>query len=257
MVEFKDSDVIKSRGIIGRFIWVIYEGTADVTEVKSDGSRRVRATIKKGEIIGEMSIMTGEPGSADIVAKKDCSLIKIPREIFSSIIVKNSSALAKVASIITKRLIRKDLDEQAGVAQKLAISQSEMDDPYNLLFTSSDISIKILVINCGSSSIKYSLFDTSKRQYQLEGLIEKINKPQSFLTIKCRGKEIKKTLSSHGIAGALEEMTKSLVDPALGLLMDLNEISAVGHRVVHGGEKLYASVVITDEIKNTIKEYSA
>jgi acetate kinase len=201
--------------------------------------------------------MTGEPGSADIVAKKDCSLIKIPREIFSSIIVKNASALAKVASIITKRLIKMDIDEHAGVSQKLAISQTEMDDPYNLLFSSTDISIKILVINCGSSSIKYSLFDTSKRQYQLEGLIEKINKPQPMLTVKSRGKEIKKTLSTQGIVSALEEMTMTLVDPTFGLLIDLNEISAVGHRVVHGGEKLYASVVITDEIKNVIKEYSA
>lgn len=204
-----------------------------------------------------MSIMTGEPGSADILAKKDCSLIKIPREIFSSIIVKNSNALAKVASIITKRLIRKDLDEQAGISQKLSISQREMDDPYNLLFSSTDISIKILVVNCGSSSIKYSLFDSSKRQYQLEGLIEKINKPEPQLTIKARGKEIKKTLTSKGISGGLEEMTKSLLEPAFGLLSDINEISAVGHRVVHGGEKLTSSTVITDAVKDTIREYAS
>lgn len=113
--------------------------------------------------------------------------------------------------------------------------------------------MKILVLNCGSSSIKYKLFDMDTRAVMAQGGVEKIGLPDAFLQVKLPNGEkvkIEQAMPEHTIG--IQLILNSLIDEKIGCLQSLEEINAVGHRVVHGGEKFNQSVVITPEVKEMI-----
>ena len=114
--------------------------------------------------------------------------------------------------------------------------------------------MKVLVVNCGSSSIKYQLINMENEEVMAKGYLEKIGLPDSFLTHKVNGEKyrIEKVITNHeeGIKLGLDQ----LLDENYGVIKDLKEIDAVGHRVVHGGEKFSDSVIITDEVIDAMKE---
>ena len=113
--------------------------------------------------------------------------------------------------------------------------------------------MKILVLNCGSSSIKYKLFDMDTRAIMAQGGVEKIGLPDSFLQVKLPdGKKVKIEQSMPEHTVGIQLILNSLIDKEIGCLQSLEEINAVGHRVVHGGEKFNKSVLITPEVKEMI-----
>ncbi len=117
--------------------------------------------------------------------------------------------------------------------------------------------MKILVINCGSSSIKYQMFDILDTEFHLlaKGLVEKIGQKDSSLTHTPLGKDnvvIEENLPDHSAAMALVE--KTLTNPEYGVIKDVSEIDGVGHRVVHGGEAFTDSALITEDVIKAIKE---
>jgi len=115
--------------------------------------------------------------------------------------------------------------------------------------------MKILVINCGSSSLKYQLIDSSSEQVLAKGLCERIGIDGSQLTHQPAGKEkvVKKAqMPDHTVA--VQMVIDALTDAEHGVIDSLEEIGAVGHRIVHGGEKFASSVVITDEVMKAIEE---
>ena len=96
--------------------------------------------------------------------------------------------------------------------------------------------MKILVINCGSSSLKYQLIDMENESVMAKGLCERIGIEGSKLTHKANGKEmvIEQSMPAH--TDAIKLVMQALVDPEYGVIKDTKEISAVGHRVLHGGK---------------------
>lgn len=115
--------------------------------------------------------------------------------------------------------------------------------------------MKILVLNCGSSSVKYKLIDTATSDVMAEGGVEKIGLNDGFL--KYKKADGSKAIVELGLAdhkGAVQAILNILTDPVEGCIKSYDEIDAVGHRVVHGGEKFNASVLIDDAVKAKIKE---
>ncbi len=115
--------------------------------------------------------------------------------------------------------------------------------------------MKVLVINCGSSSLKYQLIDMTTEDALAEGLVERIGINGSILTQKVKGREkyiVEQPLKDH--QDAIELVLKSLIDENHGVIKSMDEISAVGHRVVHGGEKYSKSVLVNDEVMKNIEE---
>lgn len=115
--------------------------------------------------------------------------------------------------------------------------------------------MKVLVLNCGSSSIKYQFIDTKTKIALAKGMVERIGMSSAVLTHTPHGKEkirIVGEILDHSIA--IEYVIAVLLSPNHGVIKDKKEIDAVGHRVVHGGETFSGSVLITDEVMNAIKE---
>ncbi|MGE3062470.1 MAG: acetate/propionate family kinase [bacterium] len=117
--------------------------------------------------------------------------------------------------------------------------------------------MKILVLNSGSSSLKYQVIDTSKQDSLVRGLVDRIGMPNSILKQKRFDGdvvEVQEEIISHSVA--IEKVLELIMDKQHGVLMRINEINAVGHRVVHGGEKFSRSVLINDRVIKAIEEYS-
>ena len=115
--------------------------------------------------------------------------------------------------------------------------------------------MKVLVLNCGSSSIKYKLYDMNGQKELASGVIEKIGLPDSFLkfTLSDGSKQVITQEIKEHTAG-IELILKTLTDAKYGAIKSLDQIDAVGHRVVHGGDKFCSSVVINQEVINKIEE---
>ncbi|PWL62524.1 MAG: acetate kinase [Bacteroidales bacterium] len=115
--------------------------------------------------------------------------------------------------------------------------------------------MNILVLNCGSSSVKYKLIDVDSKKTLAEGGVEKVGLPGSFLKFKLpdgEKKTIEMPIPDH--KKAINDILNILTDPTYGCIKSFDEINAVGHRVVHGGEKFNKSVKIDDEVIAKIKE---
>lgn len=115
--------------------------------------------------------------------------------------------------------------------------------------------MKILVLNSGSSSVKYKLIDTDSENTLAEGGVEKIGLPDGFLKYKREdGSKAILELGQTDHKGAIEAVLRILTDNVEGCIKSYDEIDAVGHRVVHGGEKFSGSVLIDDAVKAKIRE---
>ena len=116
----------------------------------------------------------------------------------------------------------------------------------------------VLILNCGSSSLKYQLIDMENEAVLCIGLVERIGIEGSILTQKkdgVEGKYIKEQqMKDH--QDAIKLVLEGVLDPTYGGVKDMNEINAVGHRVVHGGEKFASSVIITEEVEEAMRKCS-
>ena len=116
--------------------------------------------------------------------------------------------------------------------------------------------MKILVLNCGSSSIKYQLIDMgAKGEVLAKGVVEKIGLPEGELTHQGTDGEkhkFSKPVPDHQVG--INWVLEYLVHPRYGVIKDLKEIEAVGHRVVHGGETFKDSVLINEEVMKDLEE---
>ncbi len=116
--------------------------------------------------------------------------------------------------------------------------------------------MKVLVLNCGSSSVKYQLFDMRDESVLAKGLIERIGMSDAILTHRPTDKEKIRTVQpilEH--TTAVKVVVNALVHPEHGVIESIMEIDAVGHRIVHGGEKFTASAIVDDSVKDAIEEY--
>lgn len=115
--------------------------------------------------------------------------------------------------------------------------------------------MKVLVLNCGSSSIKYQMIETDRQDVLAKGMVERIGMSSAVLTHMPKGKEkirIVGEILDHTIA--IEYVIAVLLSPNHGVIKDKSEIDAVGHRVVHGGETFTGSVLITSKVMNVLKD---
>ena len=111
--------------------------------------------------------------------------------------------------------------------------------------------LKVPVINCGSSSVKFQLINMANENVLASGIAERIEQPQSLIKFKFGNKSFTKEFDSLDHSSAISKILDAVTHGQLGVINDKSEISAVGHRVVHGAEQFTESVLITDD---TIKQ---
>jgi len=115
--------------------------------------------------------------------------------------------------------------------------------------------MKVLVVNCGSSSLKYQLFDMDSKTCMARGNVERVGTAEAFIVHKPNGGDkVRRDVAAADHEQAMKYVFECLTDPKVGVISDLREISAIGHRVVHGGEKFAGSVLIDGAVMQALEE---
>jgi acetate kinase len=232
--QFAPQELIIRFGQPGRFLGVLLKGRAEAKVTGKTGEKIHLGFLNPGDILGEMSLLTGEPTNADVIALEQSEILLVPQEVFTSSLSTNPHAVTVMAKSLTERLRKRQEDEEEQI--RVEEAWQNVEDPYGLSLTSV-IPKKILVLNCGSSSLKFAYYDTADPDKNQSG-------------------SVKQDLGKTDHEGALTAVFSVLTDPKIGSIKDLREISAVGHRVVHGGGKYSHAVLIENKVIEDISAYS-
>ncbi len=232
------------------FYGVLLEGTLSASVVGEGGLRKEIGKLEAGDTFGEMALMSGDKNIIDFIAQKQSLVLRIPVALFQSVIATVPAAVNHISKTIIERLkyIMADPDKAKAAFQ-------ESDDPYGLQLKG-ERPEKILVINCGSSSLKYSFFDSEDESNTANGQVERIGIPGTRLVHKGRSGEVVRNLTGGGYEEAFKAILNELTSADNGVIKDPSEITVVGHRVVHGGERFSEAVVINDEILSELDSLS-
>jgi acetate kinase len=238
---FEAKEAIAHQGSEATHFAVVLSGTVAASAV-IDGERQSLGQLNAGETFGEAALMTGNPLLADFIAQSPCEVLLIPVSLFQSIIVAEAGAVRHISRTIADRTRMLASDPEK---TKAALQQG--NDPYGLELKG-ERPEKILVINVGSSSLKYSFYDTADESRHAKGLVERIGLDGTRLKHRGPKGEVKRELKKEDHTTAFKAMVAELVSKETGVINNAAEVSVVAHRVVHGGEKFTEATLITDEL---------
>jgi acetate kinase len=239
--SFETNEAIAHQGAEATHFGVVLSGTVAASAV-TDGTRQPLGQLKAGDTFAEAALMTGNPLLADFIAESHCQILLIPVSLFQSIIVAEPGAVRHISRKIadrTKMLLADPAKTKAALRQG--------NDPYGLMLKG-ERPERILVINVGSSSLKYSFYDTADESRQAKGLVERIGLDGTRLKHRGPKGELKRDLEKGDHGAAFKAMVAELTSNETGVISSAAEVSVVAHRVVHGGEKFTEGTLLTDEL---------
>src|SRR5882762_563565 len=239
--SFETNEAIAHQGAEATHFGVVLSGTVAASAV-TDGTRQPLGQLNAGETFGEAALMTGNPLLADFIADSQSEILLIPVSLFQSIIVAQPGTVRHISRTIADRTRMLAADS---AKMKAALQQG--NDPYGLMLKG-ERPEKILVINVGSSSLKYSFYDTSDESRHAKGLVERIGINGTRLKHRGPKGELKRDLEKGDHAAAFKAMLAELTSKETGVISNAGEVSVVAHRVVHGGEKFTEATLLTDEL---------
>src|SRR5246127_2126812 len=245
--SFEANEAIAHQGAEATHFGVVLSGTVAASAV-TDGTRQTLGQFKAGDTFGEGALMTGNPLIADIIAESHSEILLIPVSLFQSIIVAEPGAVRQISRTIADRT--KIL---ASDPAKMKAALQQDNDPYGLKLKG-ERPEKILVINVGSSSLKYSFYDTTDESRHARGLVERIGLDGTRLKHRGPKGEVKRDLDKGDHAVAFKAMLAELTSKESGVISSVGEASVGAHRVVHGGEKFTEATLLTDELVAEIEK---
>ncbi|HXO94113.1 MAG TPA: acetate/propionate family kinase, partial [Candidatus Acidoferrum sp.] len=247
MRSFEANEAIAHQGAEATHFGVVLSGTVAASAM-TDGSRQKLGELKGGDTFAEAALMTGNPLLSDFIATSHCEVLLIPVSLFQSIVVVQPGAVRHITRTIADRTRMLAADP---AKTKAALQQD--NDPYGLMLKG-ERPEKILVINVGSSSLKYSFYDTTDETRHAKGLIERIGIDGTRLKHRGPKGEVKRDLDKGDHAVAFKAMVAELTSKESGVISSAGEVSVVAHRVVHGGEKFTEATLLTDELVAEIEK---
>jgi acetate kinase len=240
--SFEANEAIIHYGAAVKHLGVVLSGAATASVLGAGGMRQQVGRIEAGDTFGEMALMTGDTMPADIIAVSRCQVLLIPVSLFQSVIVAEPGAVQYISRTIADRFKALLTDPSTATAALV-----ESSDPYGLTLKG-ERPENILVINCGSSSLKYSFYDTTDEARQARGLVERIGLSGTRHKYHGPKGDVTRELSQDGFAEAFKAMLAELTSKETGVIGGAGEVSVVAHRVVHGGERFTEATVITGEV---------
>jgi acetate kinase len=239
--SFEANEAIAHQGGEATHFGVVLSGTVAASAV-TNGTRQPLGQLKAGDTFAEAALMTGNPLLADFIAESQCEVLLIPVSLFQSMIVTQPGAVRHISRTIADKTKSLAADP---AKTKAALQQD--NDPYGLMLKG-ERPEKILVINVGSSSLKYSFYDTTDESRHAKGAVERIGLDGTRLKHRGPKGELKRDLEKGDHAAAFKAMVAELSSKETGVIGSAAEVSVVTHRIVHGGEKFTEGTLLTDEL---------
>ncbi|HJV94217.1 MAG TPA: acetate/propionate family kinase [Azonexus sp.] len=243
LATYEGNEAILETGDEGKFIGVMISGHAEISMTDNTGTRAVISQLEKGDVFGVMSLLTGDRIVADVIAGNRCFVLMIPQEVFNTHILTNPKAVGYLSRVLADRTRAMSVD--LGTAQSQALTKSS--DPYALSLNSNTPG-KLVALNVGISQIHFGIYDTHDSGADVHGIIDTADQAVTRISVTVGPQ--RQTMERPSFK--LPELF-SVMQEASALLGDAfkfhpEDVTAIGHRVVHGGNKFSSSVVITPAV---------
>lgn len=246
VTTYEPNEAIIKFGDDGWFIGVLLDGIATASYTDDRGQLHPIGSLKAGDIFGEMAVMTGDKRMADIIGAMRCRVLVIPQALFSTLLVIHPPTIRQLSKIISERSRQLGIVDSRKSMESAVVKSSA--DPYGLSLHS-DQPEQLLVIDCRSDLLRYAVYDTADEKNPIEGFIEGIGSKQAVHTHSIRGQPQSRRLPKASHQEAFSALAAALTTAGLA-------ITAIGHRVVHGGESFNGPAFITPAVIAEIEALS-
>jgi len=251
LATYEGNEAILETGDEGRFIGIVISGHAEISMTDNTGSRVVITQLGVGDVFGVMSLLTGDRIVADVIAGNRCFVLMVPQEVFNTHILTNPKAVGYLSRLLADRTRAMSVD--LVTAQANAVVHS--NDPYALSLTTNEPG-KVIVLNVGISQIHFGIYDTEESGADVHGIIDHADQQVTRITVSVgpHQKSIDHVpFKLSDLFTVMQEVTALLGE---AFTFHPEDVTAIGHRVVHGGNKFSSSVVITSSVIADIEELS-
>ncbi len=251
LATFEGNEAILETGDEGRFIGVVIDGSAEISVSDNTGTRTVITQLGVGDVFGVMSLLTGEPLVADVIAGSRCFVLMIPQHVFHTLILTNPKSVAYLSRLHAERI--RAISSDRAIAKCKAKARS--DDPYALSLAT-DTAGKVVVLNVGISQIHFGIYDTQDLGSDVHGIIDNTDRDLVRIKVSIGPHSRSMERAPFPLSELFTVMQTSCALLGEAFAFHPQEVIAVGHRVVHGGSKFSSSVVITPAVIADIEALS-
>jgi acetate kinase len=248
---YEGNEAILETGDEGKYIGVVISGHAEISMTDNTGTRAVISQLGVGDVFGVMSLLTGDRVVADVIAGNRCFVLMIPQEVFNAHILTNPKALGYLSRLLAERTRAMSVD--LVTAQARAVAKST--DPYALSLHS-ETPGKVVVLNVGISQIHFGIYDTQESGADVHGIIDNADKQVAKITVTVGPQEKTIDHAPFKLSDLFSLMTEATALLGPDFTFHPEDVVAIGHRVVHGGNKFSSSVVVTPSVIADIEELS-
>jgi len=248
-VTYKSGDFCIHGGEAGEIFGVLISGRLEAVRGLGTASRETLGSIEPGECFGEMSLLTGSPTNADVVAAAPSQAVVFPQEAISPILAMNREAVQFMAKLITRRLAPKPQEPRATAPRAVRYSLGAAAP------------LRILAVSCRLDDVRYAYFDTTSETARAWGKVEGLGSPGQAVHVYAGPTGEKRTAvrpATH--EAALQAALAALVAKDAGLIGSAADLSAIGHCVRHGGTprgdadtRYNGPTIVTEETKEAIR----
>jgi acetate kinase len=244
LARFGAGELILSAGVSGVEFGIVVSGRAEAVVGFGTSQRRVLGGIGEGECFGEISLMTGQSTVADVVALTEVEALVLHEEAFTETIATNPVSVKRLAQLIATRMRAAAPPEEPARAARPTYAHG------------ANKPMRVLVVNCGSSSLKYTYYDTSSESPVARGQVESLGTEDARLVFQGPKGRFEESLPGADHAAAFDAVAALLTSTDRGVLSSLAELSVIGHRVVHGGRAYDSPTLVTPLVIETIRGLS-
>ena len=245
LATFEGNEAILETGDEGKMFGVLISGHAEISMTDNTGTRSVVSQLNAGDVFGVLSLLTGDRVTADVIAGNRCFTLMIPQAVFNSHILTNPKAVAYLSRLLAERTRAISLDQ--------ANAPARSDDPYALSLHTNQPG-KVIVLNVGISQIHFGIYDTEESGADVHGIIDHADQQTTRIAVTVGPQQKTMEHAPFKLSDLFKVMQEAtaLLGPAFTFHPE--DVTAVGHRVVHGGNKFSSSVVITPAVIADIEE---
>ncbi|NTV12085.1 MAG: acetate/propionate family kinase, partial [Zoogloea sp.] len=241
--NYESNEAILETGDEGRFIGVMISGHAEISLTDNTGTRSVVTQLEAGDVFGVISLLTGDRIVADVIAGNRCFVLMIPQEVFNTYILTNPKAVGYLSRLLTERT--RAMSGDLGNAQARAVAKSV--DPYALSLNTNTPG-KVVVLNAGVSQIHFGIYDTRDLGSDVHGIIDNTDRTLARVSVMVGPQARSLEWASFTLADVFRVMQEATRLLGEAFAFHPEEVTAVGHRVVHGGSKFSSAAVITPAV---------
>ncbi len=245
LATFEGNEAILETGDEGKVFGILISGHAEISMTDNTGTRSVVSQLNAGDVFGVLSLLTGERVTADVIAGNRCFALMIPQEVFTTHILTNPKAVAYLSRLLAERTRAISLDQ--------ANAPARSDDPYALSLHTNQPG-KVVVLNVGISQIHFGIYDTEESGADVHGIIDHADQQVTRITVMVGPQQKSIEHAPFKLSDLFKVMQEAtaLLGPAFTFHPE--DVTAIGHRVVHGGNRFAASIVVTPAVIADIEE---